>query len=104
MSWSRNAHGVCYKLEQHVAQFFYCSNYSYGRVNFSYRLPKGGNRHPSQRDENIQAYQTHKRDYSILCSANPLPFPFVPISVCETCKVMELQPYFSISYKAMIYV
>nr|DAY78818.1 MAG TPA: hypothetical protein [Caudoviricetes sp.] len=22
MSWSRNAHGVCYKLEQHVAQFF----------------------------------------------------------------------------------
>lgn len=75
------------RLEQHVVQFFIVQTNCYGRFNYSYRLPKGGNRHPSQREEYVPAYQTQKRDCTILCSANPLPFPFVHIPVCETCKV-----------------
>lgn len=68
------------------------------RITTEPRLPKGGNRNPSQREEYVPAYQTQKRDCANLCSANTLPFPFVHIPVCEICKVMELQPYFSIAY------
>nr|DAY59072.1 MAG TPA: hypothetical protein [Caudoviricetes sp.] len=57
------------------------------RINLSsYHLPKGGSLHPSQREEDVSTYQTQKRNYTFLCSAYPLSFPFVSISVCETYK------------------
>lgn len=62
--------------------------YSHERINLSpYLLPKGGSLHPSQREEDAPTYQTQKRFYTFLCGSNPLSFPFVPISVCETCKM-----------------
>lgn len=78
-----------------AAVFFLCSDVSVirtlninrnERINlFPYLLPKGGSLHPSQREEDAPTYQTQKRYYTFLCSSNPLSFPFVPISVCETC-------------------